>query len=135
FDKILFKTGSAEILPESFPILDSVAKALEEHPHIKLMEVSGHADERGAEKMNLTLTQARVDSVVAALIERHVDRTRLRAKGYGYYCPLEEGHDEKAWGKNRRVEFFIVKTDRGATGVKLGCENAASHGVTPAPVP
>jgi outer membrane protein OmpA-like peptidoglycan-associated protein len=122
-------------LPQSNPILDEVAKALNEHTDITLMEVGGHADERGAEKMNLALTQARVDSVVAALIERHVDRARLRAKGYGYYCPIEEGHDEKAWGKNRRVEFKIVNTVRGPIGTPLGCANAAAHGVTPAPVP
>src|SRR5262249_45283520 len=93
FDKIQFKTGSAEILAESNPILDKVAKALDDHPELTLIEVGGHADERGAEKMNLALTQARVDSVVAALVLRNVDRSRLRAKGYGYYCPLDEGHD------------------------------------------
>jgi outer membrane protein OmpA-like peptidoglycan-associated protein len=135
FDKILFKTASAEILPESNPILDKVAKALNDHPEITLIEVGGHADERGAEKMNLALTQARVESVVAALVTRSVAPTRLRAKGYGFYCPIDSDHDESAWGKNRRVEFKIVKTVRGATGVDLGCENARAHGVTPAPVP
>ncbi len=85
--------------------------------------------------MNLKLTQARVDSVVAALVERSVERQRLRAKGYGYYCPIDEAHEEKAWGKNRRVEFLIVKTARGATGVALGCANATAHGVKAEPVP
>lgn len=135
FDKILFKTGSAEILPESNPILDKVAKALNEHPELLLVEVAGHADERGSEKLNLSLTQARVDSVMIALIARSVDRTRLRARGYGYYCPRDEGHDEEAWKKNRRVEFVILKTRAGRTGAPLGCDNATAHGVAPAPVP
>jgi outer membrane protein OmpA-like peptidoglycan-associated protein len=135
FDKIRFKTGSAEILPESNPILDNVAKALNDHPELVLVEVAGHADERGSERLNLDLTQARVDSVMVALVARNVDRKRLRARGYGYYCPREEGHDEEAWAKNRRVEFMIVKTAEGPTGAQLGCPNATAHGVPPLPVP
>jgi OOP family OmpA-OmpF porin len=135
FDKILFKTGSAEILPESNPILDKVAKALNEHPEMLLLEVAGHADERGSEKLNLNLTQARVDSVMIALVARNVERSRLRARGYGYYCPRDEGHDEEAWSKNRRVEFLILRTTSGLTGSPLGCENATAHGVAPLPLP
>jgi OmpA-OmpF porin, OOP family len=135
FDKILFKTNSAEILPESNPILDKVAKALNGHPELTLIEVAGHADERGSEKLNNALTQARVDSVVVALVARNVERSRLRARGYGFYCPREEGHDESAWKKNRRVEFMIVKKDDGATGSPLGCDNATAHGIPPEPVP
>lgn len=131
FDKILFETNSAKILPESNPILDKVAKALVEHPEITLVEVAGHADERGSAQLNLALTQARVDSVVIALVARHVDRSRLVSKGYGFYCPREEGHDEEAWSKNRRVEFIIVKNQEGPTHAPRGCENAAAHGVTP----
>jgi hypothetical protein len=70
-----------------------------------------------------------------ALIARNVNRERLRARGYGYYCPREEGHDEEAWTKNRRVELKILKTTQGLTGSPLGCENATAHGVAPAPVP
>ena len=135
FDKILFKTNSAEILPESNPILDKVADALNAHPDLVLIEVAGHADERGSEQLNRALTQARVDSVVVALAARSVERSRLRARGYGYYCPRAEGHDEQAWGQNRRVELKIVKTARGPTGAPLGCEEATKHGVAPAPVP
>jgi outer membrane protein OmpA-like peptidoglycan-associated protein len=135
FDKINFRTASAEILPESSPILDKVAALLADHPELLLVEVAGHADERGGERMNLSLTQARVDSVMHALAARNVARARLRAKGYGFYCPLEPGHDEAAWSKNRRVEFLVLLTKDGRTDVPLGCENAAAHGVRPEPVP
>ena len=135
FDKILFKTSSAEILPESNPILDKIAAALNAHPDLLLVEVAGHADERGSEPLNRALTQARVDSVVVALAARSVERSRLRARGYGFYCPREEGHDEEAWSQNRRVELKIVKTTQGPTRAQLGCENATKHGLAPAPVP
>jgi OmpA-OmpF porin, OOP family len=135
FEKILFETASAKILPQSLLIVDKVAKAIKDHPEITLIEVAGHADERGGEKYNLELTQARVDSVMRALIERSVEASRLRSKGYGFYCPLEEGHDEAAWSKNRRVEFVVLQKADGPTDAPIGCDNARAHGVVPAPVP
>jgi hypothetical protein len=75
-----------------------------------------------------------VNSVVRALVSRGIDHTRLRSKGYGEYCPLDQGHNEKAWEQNRRVEFKILKTVDGPTGVELGCPNAVQHFVNPDPV-
>jgi OmpA-OmpF porin, OOP family len=134
-DKIKFRTASAEILPESNKILDAVATTIMHHPEFVLMEVAGHADERADEFYNLRLTQDRVNSVMAALIHRGVDKSRLRSKGYGFYCPEDPGHNAKAWEINRRVEFKIVKTKDGPTGVELGCANAVAHHVSPDPVP
>ena len=99
------------------------------------MEVAGHADERASDAYNLRLTQDRVNSVMAALVQRGVNRSRLRAKGYGEFCPEDPGHNEAAWEKNRRVEFKIVKTKDGPTGVELGCDAAVGKGVRPDPVP
>jgi outer membrane protein OmpA-like peptidoglycan-associated protein len=133
--KIKFRTNSAEILPESHEILDAVATTINHHPEFTLIEVAGHADERASDEYNLRLTQDRVNSVMAALIARKVDKSRLRAKGYGEFCPEDPGHNEEAWEKNRRVEFKIVKTKDGPTGVELGCPNALAKGVRPDPVP
>jgi OmpA-OmpF porin, OOP family len=133
-EKIKFRTNSAEILPESHKILDAVATTITHHPEFVLMEVAGHADERAPDDYNLRLTQDRVNSVMAALIQRGVDKSRIRSKGYGEFCPEDPGHNEAAWEKNRRVEFKIVKTKDGPTGVELGCANATAHGVAPAPV-
>ncbi len=133
-EKIQFATGSAVILPKSFALLDAVAKTLNAHAEFALVEVAGHADERDSDANNVKLTQNRVNSVVKALTQRKVEDKRLRGKGYGEYCPEDPGHHEKAWEKNRRVEFKIVKTKDGLTGVELGCENAANHGVKPDPV-
>ncbi|MCL2778838.1 MAG: OmpA family protein [Polyangiaceae bacterium] len=132
---IQFKTGSAEILPESNEILDAVATTILHHPEFLLIEIAGHADERASDEYNLRLTQARVNSVMNALVERHVQKDRLRSKGYGEFCPEDPGHNEAAWEKNRRVEFKIVKTKDGPTGVELGCEYATKRGVKPEPVP
>jgi outer membrane protein OmpA-like peptidoglycan-associated protein len=132
-EKIKFKTGSAEILPASFEILDMVSTTLKHHPEFTLVEIAGHADERSSDEYNLRLTQDRVNSVLRAVVARGVAESRLRSKGYGEYCPEDPGHNEAAWEKNRRVEFKIVKKDGEPTGVELGCPNALKHGVASDP--
>lgn len=132
--KIQFKTGSAEILAESNEILDAVAGTMKDHPEFQLVEVAGHADERAPDSYNLQLTQQRVNAVVAALVKRGTPANKLRSKGYGEYCPEDPEHNEVAWEKNRRVEFKIVKTADGPTGVELGCKNALAKGVKPDPL-
>ncbi len=130
-DKILFETDSAEILPESFPIIKAVVSTLHHHPEFKIVEVAGHADERSTDDHNLKLTQARAESVVKALADRGIDKKRLIHQGYGEYCPVDDASNPVAWEKNRRVEFKIVKTDTGVTGVARGCDRARSKGVFP----
>jgi OmpA-OmpF porin, OOP family len=130
-DKVQFATGSAKILTKSNAILDAVAATLKGHPEFKVVEIGGHADERGSNSLNLRLTKARAHSVLEALIARGVDKSRLVSQGYGEYCPLDKEHNPKAWAENRRVEFKIVKTDEGLTDAARGCPTAIAHGVKP----
>ncbi len=134
-EKVQFKRGSAEILPESDEILDAVTAALKGHPEFLVLEVAGHADERGNEDLNLRLTRARAAAVVDALVARGVQRSRLVSQGYGKYCPLDPAHTDAAWEKNRRVEFKIVKTEDGTTDAERGCELARQKGVLPPEIP
>ena len=66
---------------------------------------------------------------------RRIAASRLRAKGYGFYCPIEDAHNEDAWKANRRVEFKIIKGGADAVAPELGCANATQHGVSPDPIP
>jgi outer membrane protein OmpA-like peptidoglycan-associated protein len=134
-DKIQFATASAQILPESMPIVEAVASTLKGHPEFSKVEIAGHADERASDAYNLNLTKARARSVLNALLQRGIQRNRLVSQGYGEYCPLDRASNPNAWEKNRRVEFKVVKTDEGATGVARGCEEARGKGVVPPVVP
>jgi outer membrane protein OmpA-like peptidoglycan-associated protein len=120
--KIYFATDSAQILERSYPILDAVAATLQGNPQITMIEVQGHADERGADDYNLRLTQDRAASVVEALVQRGVARDRVRSAGYGELCPVDQAHSRAAWDANRRVEFKIIETVDGPTGVEVACE-------------
>src|SRR6478736_6240783 len=130
-EKVQFETGSAKILPQSNGILDAVAATLKGHPEFTVLEVAGHADERNTDAYNLNLTRLRAAAVMDALKSRGVQSNRLVSQGYGEYCPLDAASNPAAWEKNRRVEFKVVKTEDGLTGVDRGCETARDKGVIP----
>ena len=130
-EKVQFETGSAKILPGSNGILDAVAATLKGHPEFTVLEVAGHADERNTDAYNLNLTRLRAAAVMDALKSRGVQGSRLVSQGYGEYCPLDAASNPTAWEKNRRVDFKVVKTEDGLTGVERGCETARGKGVIP----
>ncbi len=125
-EKVYFETDSAIIKSRSYPLLDAVASTLNASPQITLIEIQGHADERGSDKYNIKLTKARAASVMNALIERGVLKDRLRSAGYGERCPVDPKSNPAAWEKNRRVEFKIIETDAGPTGVEVTCPRGRS---------
>ncbi|HET6415305.1 MAG TPA: OmpA family protein [Polyangiales bacterium] len=125
-EKVYFETDSAIIMARSFPLLDAVAATLNASPQITLVEIQGHADERGSDEYNIKLTRARAASVMNALIERGVLKGRLRSAGYGERCPVDPKGNAAAWEKNRRVEFKIIETDAGPTGVEVACPRGRS---------
>lgn len=130
-EKIMFGSGLSTIATASESLLGEIAQLLAtDGKHIDLIEVAGHADRNGDAAYNLKLTQQRSVAVVEALVKLGIPAAKLRAKGYGSYCPLDAGDDEK----NRRVEFVIVKMRGKATGTPLGCDAAAKAGVKPDPV-
>ncbi len=121
---INFETDSAQIRTESLSIVEAVAATLRGNPQIALVQVQGHADERGDDDHNLQLTRDRAASVVRALVERGVERNRLQSAGYGERCPIDPGHGQAAWARNRRVIFLILRTQSGPTNVPVACEAA-----------
>jgi outer membrane protein OmpA-like peptidoglycan-associated protein len=108
-DKIYFETDKDIIMAKSFPLIDAIAATIKGHPEIALLEIQGHADERGDDEHNLDLTDRRAHSVMRALEDRGVELGRLRARGYGETKPVCTQHNEECWSKNRRVEFIILK--------------------------
>ena len=129
FEKIYFETDSAVIMEKSFRVVDAVAATLNGNPQILLVEVQGHADERASDAYNIKLTRDRAASVMEAMMSRGVESSRLRSAGYGERCPIDKGHNKTAWEKNRRVEFKILRTDVGPTGVEVACP--AGHDLVP----
>jgi flagellar motor protein MotB len=113
FTEIKFATASAELLPESYSILDYIGRILEQNPSIKI-EIAGHTDSRPIRTRefpsNLELSQARAESCKKYLINKFkIEPERLIAKGYGDKYPVASNKTEEGRAKNRRVEFKIIE--------------------------
>lgn len=107
-EKVQFKLGSAELLPESFPLLDEVAQVLIDNPQIERVQVEGHTDSTGSAAINKKLSRERAESVRAYLISKGIDARRLIAKGFGPDRPIADNSTPEGQEANRRVEFNIL---------------------------
>ncbi|WP_243310304.1 peptidoglycan-associated lipoprotein Pal [Fundidesulfovibrio agrisoli] len=101
---IYFDLDRYDLKPESRQILTRKAEILKQYPEIKLV-VEGHCDERGTAEYNLALGERRARAAADYLANLGVTASRLSIVSYGKERPLDPGHNEAAWSKNRRDEF------------------------------
>jgi len=123
--QVHFATGSATILPDSFPMLQEIVQLLKANPSIKKMRIEGHTDNRGGAAMNLDLSKRRAASVRAWLVQHGIEPGRLESEGYGLTRPIASNDTAEGRQANRRVEFKITDEDDSVT-------NTSSKGSTPA---
>lgn len=108
FRNIYFETGKADLKPESYPVLDTIAEMLKAHPNV-VVEIQGHTDSTGSFRYNMKLSQKRAEAVKKYLVDRHgIKPDRLIAKGYGPTKPVASNKTKEGRAKNRRVEFVIL---------------------------
>ncbi|MEX0287105.1 MAG: OmpA family protein [Paracoccaceae bacterium] len=108
--KIAFEPGSATIAEESLGVMNRIADILKECGDIRL-EIQGHTDSQGRESMNLELSQARADSVLAELQARRVLTASYEARGYGESEPIADNGSEEGREANRRIEFHLIQPE------------------------
>lgn len=109
-EKILFPSGSAEIKPETYPILDKLYEILKDLPNP--VEVKGHKDSIpiSTEKFpsNWELSTARASSIVRYFIAKGINPERLKASGYADTEPIASNATPEGRAQNRRVEIVIL---------------------------
>jgi len=107
-----FETAKADLLPESFPVLDEVGAILLKWPQLKI-EIGGHTDSRGSVAYNQKLSEARMGSVKNYLVTKYpaLANAQLTAKGYGELRPIAPNNNALNMAKNRRVEFVVQNKD------------------------
>jgi OOP family OmpA-OmpF porin len=104
---INFKTNSAALLKNSYPLLNRAVKVLQDFPDVKL-EISGHTDDRGKADFNRDLSQKRADAVKAYFVSKGIASDRLEAVGYGLDRPIASNKTKTGRSKNRRTEFKLI---------------------------
>jgi peptidoglycan-associated lipoprotein len=103
-DPVHFDFDKYDIRPADRAVLAAHAEWLKQHPAVKVM-IEGHCDERGTVEYNLALGDKRATAVRRYLIDLGINPDRLSWVSYGKERPVDPGHNEEAWFKNRRAEF------------------------------
>lgn len=103
---VTFAVNSTELTPESDQVLMYAVETLKRHPAF-VIEVDGHTDSTGSDKLNLALSQRRAEAVMAYLQSHGVTNT-LTAKGFGKARPIEDNKTAEGRLANRRVTLRIL---------------------------
>jgi peptidoglycan-associated lipoprotein len=112
---IYYDYDKADIRPDAAVELDVLVAFLKNNPSVEI-ELSSHTDDRGSDKYNDALSQARANAAVAYIITKGVDKKRLKAKGYGKRKPvIKNASTEAEHESNRRTEFKVTKMDKTET--------------------
>jgi peptidoglycan-associated lipoprotein len=105
-EDIFFEFDSAVLLAEAQVILKKKAEWLINNSDVAVT-IEGHCDERGTNEYNLALGERRAASAKTFLMDLGIAGSRLNTISYGEERPVDPGHNEEAWAKNRRGHFTI----------------------------
>lgn len=105
---ILFDFQKADIKPESYPVIKSIAAVLQENPSMKI-KIVGHTSNDGDAKANLELSKQRAAAIKSYLETNfNIAADNLTTDGKGGTEPADKGTTPEAKANNRRVEFIKI---------------------------
>ncbi|WP_066454934.1 OmpA family protein [Castellaniella caeni] len=103
---VSFDTNKSALKPALLPVLDSVARALNQHPELRAKAI-GYTDSTGTDAINIPLSQRRAAAVTQYLAGQGVAATRLTSEGQGAANPVGDNSTTEGRALNRRVELFL----------------------------
>ena len=108
---LLFESGSAQLMQDSYPIVNKVGVILERYAE-STIEIEGHTDNvpisTNKYANNNELSSARALSVFDYLMENtSLNPAMIKNSGRGEYVPIADNSTEAGRWKNRRVEIRI----------------------------
>ena len=102
---IYFDLDSSLIKDDARPVLRRVGDELRHSK--RSIRIEGNCDERGTTEYNLALGDRRAREARSYLERLGVPQQRISIVSYGSERPVDTGHDESAWAKNRRDDFKV----------------------------
>ncbi len=99
FDKAVIRSADREVLKQA-------AGYLLKNKNVKIT-IAGNCDERGTDEYNLALGNRRAKAAMNYLVNLGVSKKNIKTVSYGESKPLDPGHNEEAWAKNRRDDFVV----------------------------
>jgi peptidoglycan-associated lipoprotein len=108
--EIYFDFDSYVLIPSARQILKGNSEWLRKHPSV-MVEVEGHADDRGTGEYNLALGSKRAQVVMEYLSALGISSNRLSTVSYGEELPVCREKTEECWQRNRRAHFVITSSE------------------------
>ncbi|GGI25946.1 OmpA family protein [Pedobacter mendelii] len=105
---IFFDTNKYNLLPASIRELDLLIDFLHQNEKVNI-EIQGHTDNIGDDKLNEKLSFNRANAVYNYLVKNEIDAKRLTFKGFGASKPIADNKTETGRKNNRRTSFLITK--------------------------
>lgn len=105
---IEFESGKATLADSGKVILDQMSVALLKLKD-KKVEVIGHTDNAGSRASNLSLSQARAETVKSYVASRGVSPDAIAVSGEGPDRPVADNRTAEGRARNRRIEFKVVQ--------------------------
>jgi peptidoglycan-associated lipoprotein len=105
-EDLYFDFDSSVLKPMSQEVLQRKADWMNENMDATVI-IEGHCDERGTAAYNLALGERRADSAKDFLVNLGIAADRVTTISYGEEKPVDPGHNEEAWAKNRRAHFVV----------------------------
>jgi Outer membrane protein and related peptidoglycan-associated (lipo)proteins len=107
FKNVFFNTDDHILRGKDYiATIERIAAYLKEHPKTTII-VEGHCDERAPEAYNLALGARRANYIRTLLVQKGVNPDQVHTISYGKERPSDDGHNPKAWAKNRRAQFKV----------------------------
>jgi OmpA-OmpF porin, OOP family len=104
--QIQFETGSSNLKPESYRLLNEIMSSAIVAEGLKI-GVYGHTDNLGGNQANIKLSQDRANSVKSYLISKGIPTQRIEAKGFGSDVPITDNSTNEGRANNRRVQIVL----------------------------
>jgi peptidoglycan-associated lipoprotein len=105
FKDIYFQYDQFNLTPEGKETLNKLGEWMMKNASTQVL-IEGHTDERGTAEYNLALGERRAHSAKKYLAQLGVNADRISTISYGEERPLDPGHTEASWSKNRRCHFL-----------------------------
>ena len=107
FGDILFATGKYDLNANSKSSVQQLANLLKSEPDV-LIDIQGHTDNTGSDKINDPLSQNRAQAVAQYLVQCGVPATQFNnVSGFGSHNPIADNSTVAGRAQNRRVEIYM----------------------------
>lgn len=106
-NNLIFEVGKSKIDQDSYHELDLVVRMMNENPKM-VIQLEGHTDVVGNPNDNMKLSEARVEAVKKYLVDKKIEKNRIKTKAFGGTAPLSRDDTPEAHRLNRRVELRIL---------------------------